>query len=176
VVLVGGAGCAGRGGAATGGPARAAGACRAPLPGAELAVPPGNALAAELAAEGVQVYACTASAAGVAWVFTAPEATLRDPAGAPAGRHFAGPTWEALDGSRVVGAKVAAATPEPAAIPWLLLRAASHAGDGALARITFVQRIATRGGLAPADGCSAATVGAVARVPYAATYCLYAPE
>jgi hypothetical protein len=34
-----------------------------------------------------------------------------------------------------------------------------------------VQRVATVGGLPPATGCDASTVGAVARVPYTATYC-----
>jgi hypothetical protein len=147
--------------------------CRQPLPGADLAVPAGHRLFLQLDAVGVQIYTCAASPSGAAWTFTAPEATLIGHEGIFFGKHFAGPTWEALEGSAVVGAKVAGATPDPAAIPWLLLRAASHAGTGRLSRVTFIQRIATSGGLAPADGCSQASLGAVARVPYSATYCFH---
>jgi hypothetical protein len=147
--------------------------CRRPLPDPALATPPGQRLALQLEATGVQIYACTASPAGAAWVFTAPEASLSGPGGAAVGKHYAGPTWEALDGSSVVGAKVAGATPDPSAIPWLLLRAASHGGTGKLAGVTYIQRVATRGGLAPASGCSVATIGAVARVAYSATYCFH---
>lgn len=138
-----------------------------------LAAPAGNQLAFELRAEGVQVYSCAgpSGAAGPAWAFQAPEATLTDGRGQPAGTHGAGPTWEALDGSSVVGAKVEGATPDPAAIPWLLLRATSHAGGrGLMADITFVQRVQTSGGNAPSEGCGPGTVGAVARVPYRALY------
>jgi FtsP/CotA-like multicopper oxidase with cupredoxin domain len=146
--------------------------CRAGLPAA-LAAPAGNELAFELQAIGVQVYACTGTIGAPAWTFQAPEATLTGPDGQAAGKHFAGPTWEGTDGSRVVGAKVAAATPDPAAIPWLLLGAASHAGGGRMAEVTFVQRVATSGGNAPAAGCDASHVGEVARVPYRAAYCFY---
>jgi uncharacterized protein DUF3455 len=143
-----------------------------------LAAPAGNDLAFELLADGVQIYSCAspsgAAAGGPAWAFQAPEATLLDRAGQLAGTHRAGPTWEALDGSSVVGAKVEGATPDPAAIPWLLLRAASHGGGpGRMADVTFVQRLQTSGGVAPSEGCSAASVGAVARVPYRAVYCFY---
>jgi hypothetical protein len=144
---------------------------RAVVPPA-LAVPAGHRLAFELRAEGVQVYACAAGQGGLAWVFQSPEATLTETDGRAAGRHFAGPTWEAPDGSRVVGAKAAAATPDPSAIPWLLLRASSNAGAGRMAEVAWVQRIETQGGLPPA-GCDAGQVGAVARVPYRATYAFY---
>jgi hypothetical protein len=146
-------------------------ACRRPLPTTDLAVPAGNRLVRQLEAVGVQVYTCTAAPAGAAWVFTGPEATLQSRQGEAAGKHYAGPTWEALDGSKVVGAKVAGATPDPAAIPWLLLRATSHAGAGEMTEVTYIQRIATTGGLAPAEGCTPASLGAVARVPYTASYC-----
>jgi hypothetical protein len=149
------------------------GTCRRPLPDPALAAPPGQRLALQLEATGVQVYTCTATPAGADWVFTAPQASLSDVGGAAAGKHFAGPTWEALDGSSVVGAKLAGATPDPAAIPWLLLRAASHGGSGKMSGVTFIQRVATSGGLAPASGCSVTTPGAVARVAYSATYCFH---
>jgi hypothetical protein len=149
--------------------------CRGPLPSPTLEVPAGNELDFHLEAVGVQIYTCTATATGPAWVFKAPEANLFSGTGEPAGTHYAGPTWEALDGSKVVGARVSGFTPDPASIPWLLLRAASHAGEGRMDEVTFVQRLRTSGGVAPVDGCdaTAAGAGAVARVPYTATYCFY---
>jgi Protein of unknown function (DUF3455) len=149
-----------------------AAACRAGAPDA-LAVPGGAPLKLALSAEGVQIYTCTQGSGGAAWNFTGPEATLLDSQGAPAGVHGAGPSWTHRDGSRVVGEKVAAATPNASAIPWLLLRVASHSGAGFLEQVTFVRRVATQGGLAPASGCEAASVGAVARVPYRAVYCFH---
>jgi hypothetical protein len=149
-----------------------ASACGGALP-AGLAVPAGNDLAFELPADGVQVYACGGTGGAFAWTFQAPEAKLLEPGGQLAGSHYAGPTWESSDGSKVVGAKVDGATPDPAAIPWLLLRAASHAGSGRMAEVSFVQRVRTSGGNAPAGGCDAAHAGAVARVPYRAVYCFY---
>ncbi|HVI73954.1 MAG TPA: DUF3455 domain-containing protein [Anaeromyxobacteraceae bacterium] len=151
-----------------------ASACAGKIPPA-LAPPAGNELAFELRAEGVQIYACASSSgAAASWALQAPEAALIDRRGVRAGTHGAGPTWEALDGSSVVGAKVEAATPDPSAIPWLLLRAVDHRGDhGRMADVTFVQRLATSGGTAPSKGCGPDSVGAVARVPYRAVYCFY---
>ena len=114
-----------------------------------LRAPAGSTLAFEVQAEGVQVYACAASGGSFAWTFRAPEAKLFEPGGQPAGTHYAGPTWEAGDGSKVVGAKVEGATPDPGAIPWLLLRATSHSGSGRMQQVTFVQRLQTSGGNAP---------------------------
>ncbi len=141
-----------------------------------LAVPGGNQLAFALEAEGVQIYTCAATGASFAWAFQAPEAKLSEVSGPAAGTHYAGPTWESTDGSKVVGAKVEGATPDPAAIPWLLLRASSHAGSGRMENVTFVQRIRTSGGNAPSLGCDATHVGAVARVPYRALYRFYRSE
>jgi hypothetical protein len=88
--------------------------------------------------------------------------------------HYAGPTWEARDGSKVVGSRVDGVTVDPTAIPWLLLSAASTAAgpDGdKLAKTTYIQRIATTGGLAPAASqCTAASSGSVVEVPYTADY------
>ena len=56
-------------------------------------------------ADGVQIYECrkAADASFPAWVFVAPDAKLVDAGGMPMGHHYAGPTWEAPDGSKVVG-------------------------------------------------------------------------
>ena len=143
-----------------------------------LRAPADESLVRTLDAAGVQIYECRAKAgdAGAAeWVFVAPEATLVDANGVLAGRHFAGPTWEARDGSRVVGVvKARVDAPAADAIPWLLLATHASGPKGAFAKITSVQRVATVGGTAPATGCTAATIGQQSRVPYRAQYVLYA--
>jgi hypothetical protein len=146
-----------------------------PLPSPALAVPAGNELAFRYDAVGVQIYTCSATATGFGWVFVAPEATLYKKRKIT-GTHYAGPTWRSKDGSTVVGSKIAAATPDASAIPWLLLGAVSTTGNGTMTGVTFIQRLETTGGLAPATGCDATTVGAAARVPYTATYYFYKAE
>jgi hypothetical protein len=138
--------------------------------------PPGNEqLLLQVHAKGDQIYSCKADGAQFAWTLKAPEAQLSDKTGKPFGKHFAGPTWEANDGSRITG-KAVANTPSPDAdsIPWLLVTAASHSGEGLLARVTFIQRINTKGGKAPASGCDAAHAGQEERAPYSADYVFFA--
>ncbi len=135
-----------------------------------------EALQRTLSATGVQIYECRAAAAGSSgpeWAFVAPEATLADAQGAVVGRHYAGPTWEALDGSKVVGV-VKAKADAPGSIAWLLLTTHSTGKPGLFANVVSVQRVATVGGAMPATGCGTATVGQVARVPYTAQYTQYA--
>lgn len=138
--------------------------------------PAGESLLRTLSADGVQVYECKAKGSDAEWVFVAPEARLVDAQGTLVGRHYVGPTWEAADGSKVVGtvrAKLDA--PEAGAIPWLLLATHSTGKPGLFAKVSSIQRVATHGGAMPATGCSTATIGQVARVPYKAEYAQYAP-
>lgn len=125
-------------------------------------------------AKGVQVYECRAkkdAGGGYEWAFVGPEADLYDLRGAGIGRHYGGPHWEAADGSKVVGTlKARADAPVARAIPWLLLDTKSVGPDGAFSMVTSIQRLNTVGGAAPKDGCSPATAGKPARVPYAADY------
>jgi hypothetical protein len=149
--------------------------CAAALADApSLAPPAGARVVLRSIADGVQIYACETAGNGFAWVFKAPEALLFDEAGRQLGKHFAGPSWQALDGSTVT-AEVAAKADAPAAgaIPWLLLRAKTHSGTGQFAEIGFVQRVETKGGMAPATGCDAAQQGKEARMRYSATYVFY---
>ena len=74
---------------------------------------------------------------------------------------------------KVVGARVAAATVDPTAIPWLLLSAKSTAGPGIFADVTYVQRVNTAGGLAPTTDCDADHLGQAVPVPYTAEYFFY---
>jgi hypothetical protein len=111
------------------------------------------------------------------WILKAPEADLYDHAGNKIGKHYAGPTWEAKDGSKVTGELAARAdSPDPNAIAWLLLRARSTSATGIFGNVQFVQRLRTAGGVAPPQGCSQAAAGKEARVPYSAEYRFYAPK
>jgi hypothetical protein len=144
----------------------------------KLKVPADQTLAADLQATGVQIYVCTArkdDATKFEWTLKAPEAELFDTAGKKVAKHYGGPTWEADDGSKVVGElKARDDGPDPNAIPWFLLTAKSVSGSGMLGRTASIQRLQTVGGKAPADGCSqAAQAGSEVRVPYKARYVFY---
>jgi uncharacterized protein DUF3455 len=141
----------------------------------ELAVPAGNKLAFSADADGVQIYICQAGADGTpAWTLKAPDAKLFGKHGKLIGHHFAGPTWEAKDGSSVVGTKLAAYTADPSAIPWLLLQATSHSGEGMMTDVTYIQRLETTEGLAPQSGCDSDHLGTTVNSDYTATYYFYA--
>ena len=130
-------------------------------------------VAMSVAARGVQIYECRVGndAATPEWVLVGPQADLFDASGRKVGTHYAGPQWESIDGSRIAGtSKARFDAPQAGAIPWLLLTAKSVGGQGVFSKITSVQRVNTAGGAAPAEGCSRSTLGAVARVPYTATY------
>lgn len=125
----------------------------------------GESLALVVPARGDQIYECRAGK----WAFVAPEAELFNRAGKKIGRHYAGPHWESLDGSRIVGAvKARADAPRAGDIPWLLLSAKSVGAEGAFSKVTSIQRVTTMGGSAPIEPCS--QDGRRVRVPYTADY------
>ena len=142
-----------------------------------LRVPATQTLALSVQARGVQIYECGVSKADPArfeWIFKAPEAELFDRAGNRIGKHYAGPTWEADDGSTVAAAaKERDDGPDANAIPWLLLSVTSAEGNGVFGHTLSVQRLNTSGGKAPADGCNQAQLGKIARVNYRAIYNFY---
>ena len=128
----------------------------------------------ETQASGVQIYECvpkSGQAGSYEWVFRAPEAALADRTGRSLGKHYAGPTWEGTDGSRVLG-ELRARDPGPdaSAIPWLLLGAKSTFGNGVMTKTRSIQRVATHGGTTPTETCGASNANQFARVPYTATY------
>ncbi len=145
-----------------------------------LATPADQVFAFEAMAAGVQIYECKGSGDGPSkfqWVLKAPEADLYDASGSRIARHYAGPSWEALDGSKVVGqVKAQYASPNSGSISWLLLSATSNSGKGIFAKTASIQRINTKGGKAPTEGCGQAQSGKVTRVPYTATYNFYNPK
>jgi 6-phosphogluconolactonase (cycloisomerase 2 family) len=142
--------------------------------------PPGATVLARFRAVGVQIYTCvatqgTSGGATYAWTLKAPEALLYDAQGNPAGTHGAGPSWTANDGSSVKGMKLQeAASPAGDAIAWLLLRVTTRTGAGLFAPVTYVQRVNTTGGKAPAGGCDSTTAPTEeSRAAYSADYYFY---
>jgi hypothetical protein len=156
-----------------------------------LAVPAGATLKFRAHGVGAQIYTCVATTSAsadagadggadasvttYAWGPATPAATLYDETDAPIGTHFAGPTWmSSVDGSDAVGSKVAqVAAPVTTAIPWLLLKVVEHMGTGVFTDVTYVQRLNTANGVAPATGCDATTVGMTSSVSYTADYYFY---
>jgi hypothetical protein len=158
-----------------------------------LEVPAGHEAFLEGHAIGTQNYICLPSAAGVAWTLVGPQATLFTPRGRQLITHFLSPnpdegdtpraTWQhSLDTSTVWAVAIASSS-DPTfvasgAIPWLLLQVAGAqpgpTGGDRLAAATFIQRVHTSGGVAPATGCVEGTdVGQRAFVPYTADYVFY---
>jgi hypothetical protein len=132
--------------------------------------PAGELLQAHAHASGQQIYICD----GSKWILSGPDATLFDQAGQKVGSHSSGPTWQWSDGSQVTGRPVASITPNPESIPWLLLTATGHTGDGVMKNVSSIQRLQTKGGKAPVNGCETSHKGQQARVSYAADYYFYA--
>jgi hypothetical protein len=153
-------------------------AAKAPAVPEALKVAAGEHLVLVTHATGVQIYACSITPEhGAQWTLKGPDAVLHDAKGAVVGQHYAGPTWRHNDGSEVTGkASAHADAPDGHSIPWLLLTAVDHRGAGALAKVSSIQRLHTRGGAPPpADECSGPQGHAAVRVPYSADYYFYAP-
>ena len=132
--------------------------------------PVGSVLKVKLAAKGVQIYQCQ----GTEWKLQGPDAQLFDSSGRQQARHYAGPTWEANDGSKVVGEPLAHDDgPDPQAVAWLLLQAKANSGQGLFGNVHSIQRLHTKGGKAPAVPCSAANANQIERVAYSADYYFY---
>jgi hypothetical protein len=151
---------------------------------------------------GTQNYICTSSPtspSGFAFSLFTPEATLFDDTGDQLITHFFSPnddprlappergairvTWEdSRDTSRVWAFLFQQSLDEEfvqrGAVPWLLLQesgvAAGPTGGDRLTKTTFIQRLNTAGGVAPAEGCSTfQDLGRKAFVPYSADYFFY---
>jgi hypothetical protein len=154
----------------------------APTVPASIEVPAdGGGVILHAAGVGTQNYACTATDAGTVWTFIGPSASLNDCNGVLIGHHqvsdggTAFPEWiETIDGTYVVGHKLAAYTPDGGAgdVPWLLLQGVQHGGTGTLSQAEYIQRLNTDGGVAPGAGCDA---GDMVQVPYGADYYFYGP-
>lgn len=140
-------------------------------------VPPGHTMSMKAVGVGELTYECRAKtndAAAFEWAFVGPVARLMDATGGKEiGKYYAGPTWEAADGSKVTGKQVAIAPAAPGSIPLQLVKAEPAMGTGAMAGITYIQRVNTKGGVAPAEPCVATAAGMKKQVPYQADYVFY---
>jgi Protein of unknown function (DUF3455) len=144
---------------------------------AAVKVPAGNALMMETAAAGDITYQCRAKkdmAGQFEWVFLGPDAGLKDRSGKVVGRYFGPPaTWEGTDASKVTGVQVAVAPNGEGNIPLQLVKANPAMGMGAMQGVSYIQRVATVGGVAPKAACAQANEGAKQVVQYTADYIFY---
>jgi hypothetical protein len=140
-----------------------------------LVPPAGNVFLFSYRASGVQIYQCQpkkADAESFEWVLKGPDAALFNDKGDKVGEHTAGPAWE-VKGSKITASKMAGAdAPAGKAIPWLLLKVESRAGEGVFDRVTFIQRVDTQGGLPP-EAALKENAGQVVKVKYEAVYRFY---
>ena len=137
-------------------------------------VPAGHVVAMETVASGELTYECKDKAAmpgQVEWTFVGPKASLMDRSGKAVGKYYGPPaTWESNDGSTVSGTQVAVAPSGAGNIPFQLVKANPATGNGAMMGTTYIQRVALKGGAAPATGCSAETKGQRTVVMYQGDY------
>lgn len=147
---------------------------------APIQVPAGNQVAWETVGSGEITYECRDKAYEVGtteWVFVGPEAVLKDRAGKQVGRYYGPPaTWEAADGSKLTAKQLAVAPAGEGNLPYQLVQADPVMGSGALEGVSYIQRVALKGGTAPKDKpCTAETKGQKAMVPYQADYIFWKP-
>jgi hypothetical protein len=144
---------------------------------APVQVPPGHRVAMETVGSGEITYECRVQAnapGGHDWVFVGPDARLMDRSGKQVGRYWGPPaTWENMDGSKVTATQVAVAPAMAGSIPLQLVKANPAIGSGAMTGVSYIQRVATQGGVAPAMPCSAGNAGMKQVVRYQADYIFY---
>lgn len=140
-----------------------------------LKIPEGYEVQLTLNAKGDQIYHCVLNSGTYTWKWHAPDAKLYNTkTSALVGNHGAGPSWTYIDDSNITAKilqKVDAK--ENATAPWLLLEVTAHKGEGVFAKIDFIQRINTFGGVAPSSGCDGNHLGSEKHVPYRADYIFY---
>ncbi len=165
-----------------------------PVP-TDIQVPEGNEAFLLGRGVGTQNYVCQPQPTGplgqVAWTLFTPQATLFSDLGDQLTTHFFSPnpdeggivrvTWQDSQDSSTVWARLTGSIPDPTAsgaIGWLRLQTVGKRvgpfGGDTLAKATFIQRLNTVGGSAPATGCDVlADVGHKAFIPYTADYFFY---
>jgi hypothetical protein len=140
-------------------------------------VPAGHTAAMTAVGVGELTYECKAKATDAMafeWTFAGPMAKLMDAkTQKEVGKYYGGPTWESMDGSKVTGKQVAVAPGMAGSIPLQLVKAEPAMGAGAMMGVTYIQRVNTKGGVAPSDPCTAAMAGTKKTVPYQADYVFY---
>ncbi|MGA9702283.1 DUF3455 domain-containing protein [Pseudomonas sp.] len=141
-------------------------------------VPAGHKVALETTGVGEITYECRdkANAAGqTEWTFVGPKAVLNDRSGKQVGTYFGPPaTWQAKDGSKITGTQLAVAPSSAGNLPYQLVKANPAEGKGAMSGVSYIQRVALKGGVAPNAACTAANKGAQEVVKYQADYIFWA--
>ena len=138
-------------------------------------VPAGNKVALETVGVGDITYECRDKAnmpGQTEWVFVGPNAVLNDRMGKQVGKYYGPPaTWEAMDGSKLTATQLAVAPSGPTSLPYQLVKANPAMGMGAMTGVTYIQRVALTGGVAPASmPCTPMTKGQKTTVKYQADY------
>lgn len=137
-------------------------------------VPMGHKVAMETVGTGEITYECRdkASAPGTTeWVFVGPKAVLNGRSGKQVGTYYGPPaTWEALDGSKLTATQLAVAPSGVGNLPYQLVKANPAVGSGQMTGVTHIQRVALKGGVAPATVCDATNKGRQETVKYQADY------
>ena len=151
------------------------------VPGA-LQLPEAGRVILHTYAKGVQIYSFTQNGDDTTkfmWVLKEPRASLYADSNyvQQVGKHYYNkdkkPVWEATDGSKVTGIKIAQAdAPDGQSIPWLLLKTIILENSGKLNTTAFIRRIYTKGGNAPALPGNVKK-GQLVEVPYTAEYIFY---
>jgi hypothetical protein len=140
-------------------------------------VPAGHKVAMETVGAGDITYQCNPKkdmAGQFEWVFVGPDAKLNDRTGKQVGKYYGPPaTWESMDGSKITGMQVAVAPSSAGNIPLQLVKANPAMGAGMMMGVTYIQRVATSGGVAPSMACDASSAGSKQVVRYQADYIFY---
>ena len=140
---------------------------------ATVQVPAGHQVAMQTVGVGKIAYECKAKKdmSGHEWVFGGPDAVLNDRGGMQVGTYMGPPaTWASRDGSAVTATQVAVSPAGAGSIPYQLVKANPATGSGAMQGVSYIQRVATKGGVAPASACEASNLGSKQWVPYQADY------
>jgi hypothetical protein len=141
-------------------------------------VPAGHKVAMETTGVGEITYECRDKANAVGqteWIFVGPKAVLNDRSGKQVGTYFGPPaTWQAKDGSKVTGTQLAVAPSSPGNLPYQLVKANPAEGKGAMSGVSYIQRVALKGGVAPSAECTTANKGKQEVVKYQADYIFWA--
>lgn len=142
-------------------------------------VPAGNKVVGETVGVGQITYECRAKAAMAGqfeWVFVGPDATLADRSGKLVGKYYGPPaTWESSDGSKLTGTQVAIAPAAAGNIPNQLVKTNPAMGAGSMQGVSYIQRVATQGGVAPSATCDASNLTKKVIVKYQADYIFWMP-
>ncbi|WP_310460476.1 DUF3455 domain-containing protein [Sphaerotilus sp.] len=144
-------------------------------------VPDGHKVAMETVGAGEITYECrvkagTGTVDQMEWFFVGPAAGLKDRSGKMVGSYYGPPaTWQSADGSKLTGMQVAVAPASAGNIPHQLVKANPAMGAGAMTGVSYIQRTATRGGVAPSQVCAASNAGQRITVQYQADYIFWTP-